>query len=80
MSQSNPEAREVEEGAVSSKQMLMTNQQPAELTEPSVCALHYPAAQVPPRFASIFMPPLVVATTATRSPFFGERWGDLGQQ
>ena len=40
--------------------MLMTNQQPAELTEPSVGSLHDPATLIAPQFASIFITPFLV--------------------
>ena len=40
--------------------MLMTNQQAAELTEPSVGSLHDPATLIAPQFASIFITPFLV--------------------
>src|SRR5271157_2660936 len=56
----NPEASKVEESAVGGEQMLMTNQQATELTEPRVGSLHDPAALVAPQFASIFVTPFLV--------------------
>jgi hypothetical protein len=40
MPQRDPKAGEVKEGAVTGEQMLMTNQQPAELTKPSCSSFH----------------------------------------
>jgi len=38
----------------------MTNQQPAELSQPSIGPLHNPAALVSSEFASVFVPPMFV--------------------
>ena len=65
----NPEAGEVEEGAVGGEQMLMTNQQAAKLSEPRVGSLHDPAALVAPQFASIFVAPLLVVLPVRRNQF-----------
>ena len=40
--------------------MLMTDQQPAELSQPRIGPLHNPAALVAPQFASIFVTPFFV--------------------
>jgi len=40
--------------------MLMTNQQAAELSQPSIGPLHDPAALVAPQFAPVFVPSMVV--------------------
>lgn len=42
----NPEAGEIEESAVGGEQLLMADQQAAELTEPGIGSLHNPAANV----------------------------------
>src|SRR5712692_7250957 len=55
MSQRNPEAGQIEEGAVGGEQMLMTNQQSSELTEPGVGSFHNPAALITPQFAPVFV-------------------------
>jgi len=55
--QGNPEASQIEEGAVSGEEMLMTDQQASELTEPRIGSLHNLAAFVPPQFATIFVAP-----------------------
>src|SRR5271165_240986 len=58
--ESDPEASEIEEGTVRGEQMLMTNQQSAELAEPCVGSLHDPATNVSSQFAPIFVAPLLV--------------------
>ena len=60
MSQGNPEAGDVEEGAVGGEQVLMTNQQATELPQPRIGPLHDPAAFIPPQFASILEAPTQV--------------------
>ena len=60
MPQRDPEASDVEEGSVGGEQMLMANQQSAELTKPCVRSLYDPTAFVSPQFASIFVAPCFV--------------------
>ena len=60
MPERNPEAGEIEEGAIGGEQMLVTNQQAAELAEPGIGSLHNPATRVPPQFASIFVAPFPI--------------------
>jgi hypothetical protein len=62
VSQGNPEASEIEEGAVSGEQMLMTDQQASELTKPCVGSLHDPTANIAPQFTSIFVAPFLVVS------------------
>jgi hypothetical protein len=50
VSQGNPEAGKVEEGAIAGEQMLMTHEQAAELTQPGVGSLDDPTPLVAPRF------------------------------
>ena len=69
MSQRNPEAGEIKEGAVSGKQILMTNQQPAELPEPGMGSFHDPAALITPQFAPIFVAPSLVVLPVGRNQF-----------
>src|ERR1700680_3192010 len=69
VSQGNPEAGEIEEGAVSGEQMLMTKQQPAELTQPGISSFHDPAPLVAPQFASVFIPPFLVVLTVGCNQF-----------
>jgi len=45
----------------------MTNQQPAELTEPGIGSLHNPAPFVTPHFASIFIAPSLVVLPVGRN-------------
>ena len=45
--------------------MLMTDQQPAELTEPGIGAFDDPAAFVSPQFAAIFVAPVLVVACGT---------------
>jgi hypothetical protein len=67
VSQGNPEASEIEEGAVSGEQMLITDQQSSELTEPRIGSLHNPAAFMTPQFVPIFVaPPLIVLDRRVR--------------
>ena len=47
--------------------MLMTNQQPAELTKPGVGSLDYPTANVTSQFTSIFVAPLLVVLSVGRN-------------
>src|SRR5271169_3996136 len=65
----NQEASEVKESAVGGKQMLMTNQQAAELSEPGMGSFHDPAALVAPQFAFIFIAPLLVVGPVRRNQF-----------
>src|SRR5579863_282531 len=55
-----PEAREVKEGVVNGEQMLVTNQQPAELPEPCIGSFHDPSALIATEFAAIFVAPQFV--------------------
>src|SRR5271157_5420347 len=65
----DPEASEVEEAVVDGEQMLMTNQQPTKLSKPRVGALHNPATNVTPQFASIFVAPLLIVLPVGRNQF-----------
>src|SRR5271165_3493468 len=67
--ESDPEASEIEEGTVRGEQMLMTNQQSAELAEPCVGSLHDPATNVSSQFAPIFVAPLLVVLPVGRNQF-----------
>src|SRR5581483_6464737 len=58
--QRDPEASEVEESVVGGDQMLMTNQQSAELAEPGVGSLHDPSPPVATKFTSVFVSPFLV--------------------
>src|SRR5450755_770608 len=49
--------------------MLMTNQQPTELSQPGVGALHDPAAFVTSQLASIFVAPFLVVLPVGRNQF-----------
>jgi hypothetical protein len=69
VSQGNPEAGEIEEGAVSGEQMFMTDQQSSELTEPGVGSLYNPAALITPQFAAIFVAPSLVVLAVWRNQF-----------
>src|SRR5229473_961207 len=70
MSQRNPEAGQLEEGAVGGEQMLMTNQQSSELTEPGVGSFHNPAALITPQFAPVFVAPFLVVLAVGRNQFY----------
>src|SRR6266852_2593412 len=70
MSQRNPEAGQIEEGAVGGEQMLMTNQQSSELTEPGVGSFHNPAALITPQFAPVFVAPFLVVLAVGRNQFY----------
>ena len=61
MSQGNPEAREVEEGAISGEQMLMTDQQASELAKPGVGSFDDPTPLVAPQSSAISIAPLLGA-------------------
>ena len=80
MSQGNPEAREVEEGAVSGEQMLMTNQQPTKLTKPGVGSLHNPAANISPQLAPVFVTPFLVVLAVGRNQLDAALLQSLAQQ
>src|SRR6202521_2784369 len=69
MSQGNPEASEIEEGAVSGEQMLMTDQQASELTKPRMGSLHNPAALITPQFAPILVAPSLIVFPVGRNQF-----------
>jgi len=60
--------------------MLMTNQQPAELTEPGVGSLHNPAALVTPQLASVFIAPLPVVLPVGRNQFDASPFQPLAQR
>src|SRR5450759_1135971 len=60
--------------------MLMTNQQPAELTKPSVGSLHNPAANITPQFTSIFEAPLLVVLAIGRNQFDASLLQSLAQR
>ena len=49
--------------------MLVTNQQAAELAEPGIGSLHYPAANVTPQFASILVAPFFVVLPVGHNQF-----------
>ena len=49
--------------------MLMTNQQAAELSEPSIGSLHNPAAKIAPQFASVFVSPFLVVVPVRHNQF-----------
>ena len=49
--------------------MLMTNQKPAELTEPGIGSLDDPSAFVAPHLASVFIPPPLVVLSVGRNQF-----------
>ena len=49
--------------------MLMTNQQSAELAKPCMGALHDPAANITPQFASILVAPLLIVLPVGRNEF-----------
>ena len=83
--QGNPEAGEVEEGAVGGEQMFMANQQPAELTEPRVGAFDDPAAFVSSQLASVLVAPelavLAIRNDEVDAPLlqpFAQRVGVVG--
>ena len=67
--QGNPGASEIEEGALSGEQMLMTDQQASELTKSCVGLLHDPAPLVTPRVAPIFVARSLVVLAVGRNPF-----------
>lgn len=49
--------------------MFMTNQQPAELTQPGIRSFDYPAALIPSQFASIFVAPEFVVVAVRHDQF-----------
>ena len=53
--QGDPEASNVEEGLVGGEQMLMTDEQAAESTEPGIGSLHDPSPPAAPHLASNFI-------------------------
>jgi len=59
VSQGNPEAREVEEGAISGEQILMTDQQASELAKPGVGSFDDPTPLVAPQCSAIRIAPLL---------------------
>ena len=60
--------------------MLMTNQQPAELTEPGIGSLHDPAAFVAPQLASVFIAPPLVVLPVGRNQFDASLLQPLAQR
>jgi len=65
----DPEAGEVEEGVVGGEQMLMTNQQAAELAEPGVGSLHDPSPLIAAKFAAVFVSPFPVVAAIRHDQF-----------
>ena len=53
----DPEASEVKEGVVNGDQVLVTNQQSAELPKPLIGSLHDPSALVAAKFSATFIAP-----------------------
>jgi len=64
-----PEAREVKEGVVNGEQMLVTNQQSAELPEPRIGSFHDPSALIATELAAIFIAPQFVVLPVRRDQF-----------
>ena len=60
MSQRNPEAGNVEEGAISGEQMLMTHQQSSELAKPGVGSFDDPTPLVASQLTPILVAPLPI--------------------
>jgi hypothetical protein len=60
--------------------MLMTNQQSAELTKPSVGSLHNPTANITPQFTSIFVAPFLVVLPVGRNQFDASLLQSLAQR
>jgi hypothetical protein len=53
----DPEASEIEEGSIGGEEVLMANQESAELTEPGVGAFDDPASFVTPEFSAVLVAP-----------------------
>src|SRR5436190_20290887 len=49
--------------------MLMTNQQPAKLSQPGVSPLHNPATLVTPQFPSVLVAPMLVVVPVRHDQF-----------
>jgi len=62
----DPEAGEVKEGVVNGEQMLVTNQQSAELPEPRIGSFHDPSALVAAELAANFIAPQFVVLPVRR--------------
>jgi hypothetical protein len=66
VSQGNPEAGDIEEGAISGEQMLMAHQQSSELSQPGVSSFDDPTSLVAAQFAPIFVAPLPIVVSVGR--------------
>jgi hypothetical protein len=64
-----PEAGEVKEGVVDGEQMLVTNQQSAELPEPCIGSFHDPSALITTDLAAIFIASQFVVLPVRRYQF-----------
>jgi hypothetical protein len=56
--QNNPEAGELEEGAIGCEEVFMTNEQSSELAELGIGSFYDPAASVAAQLAAIFVAPV----------------------
>jgi hypothetical protein len=65
----DPEAGEVKEGVLNGEQMLVTNQQSAELPEPRIGPFHDPSALVAAELAAIFIASQFVVLPVRRDQF-----------
>ena len=75
----DPEAGEVKEGVLNGEQMLVTNQQSAELPEPCIGSFHDPSALVAAELAAIFIAPQFVFLPVRRDQFDASLLESLAQ-
>src|SRR5271166_238458 len=77
--QRDPEAGEVEEGVVGGEQIVMTNQQAAELPQPGVGSFHDPPSLVTSQLTSIFVPSFPVVAAVRCDQVDASLWQPLAQ-